>query len=580
MGTAKRVYLYIVSAISLLVLCVGLYDLVAYSLGGLADAFGATVLGGGTGREQVSLAIALVIVGLPVFALHWRLVGRGWRGTDAAALEDRRAPLRALHLGLVATVALAFGTFAALQIVGDALLTVFGVDRVGNEGRLTDEFAMLIITLPIWWYHVRRRNADLRHDELVEAAAWLTRLYRYGWAFAGLMLLASGVSAVIETLALVLVGRTGFGAADRWWLGPLAWSISSIVVGLGVFWFHADDARRAIRDTAIIGEDDRASAVRAAYFGAVILVALSYLGVTVASSLAGLGRWALGLTDASGIADFLELVVGPVLVAIPFALAGWVHWIAQRREAAGRSPIALATAERLALHLAAGVGLAFLAVGAGQLLGRFVEAALGVAVVDDLFRRELAWFAAQIVVGAALWIPAWAMIMQRRAADPSTERRATIGRAYLYLVVGVSLLAAVPSAVFTLYRLIDTLLGGRGSALGSDLAIPIAVVIVASVVAAYHGRLVVADLRLAGETERAIEAETAALASVPAPSAIAASITLTLRGPAGTDFQAVTDRLCEHLPDGMVLERSVIETVGPKADAPRKPTLRGRPRPI
>jgi hypothetical protein len=172
------------------------------------------------------------------------------------------------------------------------------------------------------------------------------------------------------------------------------------------------------------------------------------------------------------------------------------------------------------------------------------------------------------------------MIMQRRAADPSTERRATIGRAYLYLVVGVSLLAVVPSAVFTLYRLIDTLLGGRGSALGSDLAIPIAVVIVASVVAAYHGRLVVADLRLAGETERAIEAETAALASVSTPSAVAASITLTLRGPAGTDFQAVTDRLCEHLPDGMVLERPMIETVGPKADAPRKPTLQGRPRPI
>jgi len=38
--------------------------------------------------------------------------------------------------------------------------------------------------------------------------------------------------------------------------------------------------------------------------------------------------------------------------------------------------------------------------------------------------------------------------------------------------------------------------------------------------------------------------------------------------------------LSQHLPDGVVLERPMIETVGPKADAPRKPTLRGRPRPI
>ena len=44
MGTVKRVYLYSVSAISLLVLSIGLYDLVAFVFGELTDALGANIL--------------------------------------------------------------------------------------------------------------------------------------------------------------------------------------------------------------------------------------------------------------------------------------------------------------------------------------------------------------------------------------------------------------------------------------------------------------------------------------------------------------------------------------------------------
>ena len=50
--------------------------------------------------------------------------------------------------------------------------------------------------------------------------------------------------------------------------------------------------------------------------------------------------------------------------------------------------------------------------------------------------------------------------------------------------------------MFALYRLIDTGLGGHGTALGSDLAIAIAIIAVAAIGAAYHGRLLVSDLRL------------------------------------------------------------------------------------
>ena len=82
------------------------------------------------------------------------------------------------------------------------------------------------------------------------------------------------------------------------------------------------------------------------------------------------------------------------------------------------------------------------------------------------------------------------------------------------------MIAAVPSAAFTLFRLIDRILGGSGSALSSELAIPVAVLIVASIVAAYHGRLVIADLRF---TSAASAADGVESPGEPAP-AEAASV--------------------------------------------------------
>ena len=281
MGVARRLYLYAVSSFSLLVLAIGLYNLVALVFGEVADALGSTFLGGGAdvGREQVSLAIALVVVGAPLFAIHWMLVGRGWRGTGASGLEDRHSAIRAFHMALVATVALIFATGAAVQVIERAFGTVFGVDA-GFGSRISDSLATVVVAIPIWWYHQRRRNLDIRLDRMTGAEAWITRFHRYAWTFAGLLVLTVGASQVLQAIASELVGRPVFGDDGRLWLRQLAGSLAWIVAGAALFWFHAADARRAIRDSAVIGEDDRASALRAAYFGGVILVTLGFVAVS------------------------------------------------------------------------------------------------------------------------------------------------------------------------------------------------------------------------------------------------------------------------------------------------------------
>ena len=296
------------------------------------------------------------MVGAPIFAIHWWLIARGWNGTDEAAADDRRSAIRAFHMALVATVSMAVGLYAAqrlLEPLFGAILGVVPAEAPWADGAVPGNVALLLVAAPVWWFHMDCRNADLRHDRLGGASAWLTRLDRYGWAFIGLMTLLIGAGQLIQTVASALIGQPDMGRSGDWSGGFIASSLAAIVAGGVVWWLHADDARRAIRDAAIIGEDDRSTALRATYFGAVLLVALATGGLTIAGSITELGRVLLGVADQTGVRPFLEAVLGPLLVAVPFVMAGWLHWQVMRGEAARAGTAALATAERLRLHLTA-----------------------------------------------------------------------------------------------------------------------------------------------------------------------------------------------------------------------------------
>jgi uncharacterized protein DUF5671 len=559
MGIVKRLYLYGVAGISLLVLAVGVENLFAVALGEVGDVLGSTVIAGeSTGREQVSLAIALIAVGGPLYAIHWWLIARGWNEADEAAVDDRHSAIRAFHLALVATVSIAVALYAAqrlLEPVFGAILGVSPADAPWTDTRLVDDVAVLLVSVPVWWWHMTRRNADLRHDRLHGASAWLTRLNRYGWAFIGLMTMLAGASQLISTVASALIGPPDFSGSEGWPASIIATSLAAILAGFIVWWLHVVDARHAVRDAAVIGEDDRTTALRATYFGAVLVVALASAGLTIAASITELGRELLGVADSGGGRAVLESVLGPLLVATPFIATGWLHWRALRREAGSAGAAALAAAERLRLHLTALVGITFLTVGAARLAALLIELVLGQVGTDEVTRAELVSSVAQVLVGSAMWFPAWSAIVARRAIAPEAERLARTARAYLLLVVGGALIAAVPSAVFALFRLIDSILGGTRD-LGADLPLPLAVVAVGTLVAVYHGRLVVADLRL-GATDRpaATSAEASAERVESAPRATGpASLTLVLRGEHGEDLETIAATLRDHLPPGVVLE--------------------------
>jgi hypothetical protein len=564
MGAARRLFLYAVSFIGLAAVSIGVHDLLSLVFAQLLDAFGSSVVVGDGGdiRQQASFAIAVVVVGSPVWLITWRLAQQGARGNDRRALEERGSAARALYLSLVRAIsALVFG-ITAVELGTSVLRALLG-DDIETFG-LPEAIASIVTAAIVWAYHTRIATADGRAGAHRLAAGSITRLYRYGFALAGMILALFGASTLIHEATLIVLGSPSIVPEPDWWHFPIAFAATAIVIGLAAWWIHWRESTSIVRDGLIVGDDERVTRLRATYFGVIVLLGVALPASAIASSIAELGRLLIGvpLNDGGSLAE--RVLVAP-LSAAPFAIAAWLHVRSQAAEAATVGAEAEASARRVTNHLIAIVGLAFLTVGLGELAWMVLDQLLTGSVLggDDAYiRAQTPWFVAQIIVGAALWMPAWIAIRRARAARPDIERRAGASRAYLYLVVGVTLISSVVAGVYVLYRAINAILGGEvGGAIGSDLAASLAVLLVAGPVAIYHGRMVVTDLRATAEpgdqaVGEAVTGSTGA-SSVRDPEqglGPPAAMTLTLRGPVGTDLGAIAAGFRDTLPPGVTLE--------------------------
>lgn len=562
MSAARRLYLYVVSAVSLAAVAAGLFNLVSVLVDALVPSGGA--IGGDLGqpRSQASLAIALVLVGLPVWLLHWGVAERGVRRAGDRGDDDRRSALRAGYLLVAEAVALAALVAGGLGVLSQIAGAVLGV---AGERWPVDATAAFAVATPIWLYHAFVVETDARRMAPMGAAARLPRLYRYGAAFAVLLLGLGGIRDAIGTTLQAAIATPVLDGED-WWRIALGSALASGIVGLGAWWAHWAWCARYVAPADPDLEDDRTSHLRAAYFGAVTLATIAMVAVAVVASLSSLGQWLAGI-GSTEMTAFLESVVGPPIAVVPFVVAGWLHVLARRNEAADLGPAARAASDRLTRHLVALEGLALVGIGAAQLVSLAIDVAFGGPAVggETQVITDLSWALAILGVGLVVWLPAWLAVLRHRRAEPDAERGATIERAYLYLAVGSALVAGVPTAAYVLYRVIDAALGASTPVLIHDVAMPLAVVIVAAGVAAYHGWLLARDLRASAERAPAPALATMPEAAAPAP-AIAPEVTveLVLHGSPDLDVDGVVAALRRTLPAGCRIDRL---PAGPPAHA-------------
>jgi hypothetical protein len=559
MQVIRRLYLYGMSGITLGVLLAGLnnlFEVVFHALGlGRGD-----LLGGLTGdREQLSLAIALTVVGLLVWTIHWLVIERGVQASTPEGEAERGSAIRALYLSIVLAVLLLFGVLAGIQLLNFVTQRLLGVVDNPEFGFFSADtgaaMATVLVTGLAWAYHAVVRRRDLGSSGMTGAAAWIPRVYLYGAALLGLVMTAINIGTLVRVALDALLGTpSDFGdpgfvrrqAADSL-AGLIGWSI----VFVGHWWY----ATSLLRGDGWRAASERRAQLRLAYLVAVMAaaaIATVVFSVQALSSALGL---ALGADRGFGSESPAESMLGPLLALVPWLVAWLLHhrWMVDEARALN-DPIRLAAAGRVASAAVALVGIAAMAGGSAGLLGLLVDALLGGdRTSGDIWRNQVADFAAVAFIGAVLWLWNWAALQSRRAEDPAAEARSTVRRAYLLIIFGVSVLGALGSLALLLFELFNSILGvNQFSNPPSEISSSLGALLVAAALAGYHGLAERRDLALRESTSAASE-EPMEQPPVAAPQEVATR-SLLLKAPTAVDLDAALAAVRAALPPGSSLE--------------------------
>jgi hypothetical protein len=492
-----------------------------------------------------------------VWTVHWLFVERSLRTENPTHDEERASGVRALYLTIVLAALLLFGILAGIQLLQELVRSILGVSAAAEFGfggaDVGATLATMLVTALAWTYHAAIRRRDLASGPLEGAGAWIPRMYLYGAALLGLVMLALSIGSLLTTGLQALVGEVpDFGDADvtrRTVADAIAGIIGWGIVYLGHSWY----ATSLIHDTRWRGVSERRARLRLAYFVAAIAAsAIGVLAFAFQALNAGIGM-ALGVSDVVNGDALLLAIGGPILAILPWAGAWLLHWRWMRAESMeADGPGWIATVDRLDGSVVALVGLVATSVGVGGLTGLLIDVLLGGNRADsDFWRREAAGYVAIAFPGAVMWLWNWARLQGRHAAAPDVEAGSTVRRAYLLIIVALALIVSLASLAYLLYRLFGAILQVQLSDnTVSAISAPLGALLVAAALAIYHGVAVRRDQALRGAALPAAR-EIAPAAGVPtAP----ARRVLVLSGPPGADLESTVVALRAALAPELQLE--------------------------
>ena len=434
-------------------------------------------------REQASLAIALLVVGLPAWIIHFRIAQRA----AVRSIEERSSALRSfyLHLVVFVTALLVFGYGQrALRLIlqgsylGDG--SQFGRFVPGAFGleadwpaRAAGAAAMALTAAGALAYHLWLSNQDRRAVPIAGRAAQLRHLALYGLAAIGLFWAAStsvstlvGIWGRIADAVAPIPGFTNQSLPPGVQAPPrpsdddllrfqLIGAVPAILAGL-VLWLGTwIPLQRGVRAATADGEVERRSVVRKLAIYLVVFVSALVVLLSATVAVSNVVERLLGTPDRGEFRNIQHDLAFPVVNLIVFGTVWLFHRRVLQSEAARETEIErAATIRRLYTYVIAAIGLAMLAIGAAGAIGVLGSQVMG---VNTHGHGETATYIALVLIGAPAWALAW-WPAQRRLTDD--ERRSLPRRAYLYLAILGGVLGVLVFGSAALYRLLNAALAG------------------------------------------------------------------------------------------------------------------------
>ena len=477
MKSIRRLYFYLVAFISIEVVLWGLILLIRSILD--------DVVSGGV--DDLAQALALILVGVPIFLVHWLWAQRA----SAREEEEQTATLRAVFLYGILIGTLIPVIQNLLAFINRSFLNVAKLDTyrafLGGSQTLTDNLIAVVMNLTVAAYfwnvlsHAWKSLPDKQNFSEVR------RLYRYIWMLYGLLMTVFGAQKILIFLFNIPGNVLGSFGRETLFNG-----FALLIVGVPVWVYTWRIIQDALSDSAEMSSMLRLGILYILALGGVITVITVTFIIVYEVMLILLGQ-------ASTFKEFLRAVGGPLSQGIPLG-AIWAYfgyWLKNHIQATGDS-VQQAAKKRLYNYILAFIGLVVAVVGVGMLLTFLIDVVTSKAfVLGSSGRFSLASAISSLLIGLPLWLMNWRPLQANALAEGvlgDHARRSIIRKTYLYLALFTSVIGGMVTAVGLVNLLLRAVLSGSvGSNFAEQLLNFIQSLFLFGVVLYYHFNVLRAD---------------------------------------------------------------------------------------
>jgi uncharacterized protein DUF5671 len=440
----RRLYFYIVALISI--------ELVLWGLVSLLRSIVDQMISGGA--DALAQALALILVGVPIFLIHWLWAQRAAaRDEEEKTATIRAAFFYAILLGTMIPVAqnlLSFLDRSLVQVTGLGVERAF---RAFSEQTLADNLIAMIMNgiVAAYFWNILRGEWSTLPDK--ENFTEVRRLYRYIWMFYGLLITVFGAQQILRFLLYIpgdVLGDLGRDVAVN--------GVALLIVGTPIWAYSWRVIQDSLVDLAEMGSTLRLGILYLLALGGVItVITTAFLVInTILSVLLG--------QDMS-FNEFIREIGGPISIGVPLGLvwAYYGYWLNRHIEAVG-DRVRQAALRRLYNYILSLIGLVVAFAGVTSLFRFVIDIVIGPGMVmTDTMRGTLSASIASILVGLPLWLVMWRPMQAHALTSDEMgdhARRSVLRKTYLYLVLFVSVIGGMATAVGLVYQLIRVVLSG------------------------------------------------------------------------------------------------------------------------
>jgi len=478
MRTIRRLYVYLVSFISLEVVIWGLIGLVRSMFGGRLI---------GSDASQLASSLSLIAVGVPVFLLHWWLAQRTIKDD-----EERFTWLRAIFLYgalLAVLIPISQNVLALLNRIWLRIFNLPGRMAFLGEGQSwIDNLIAIVINglMAVYIYTVLRK--DWVESPKGNTFTDTRRLYRYIWVIYGLAMVVAGLQQVLFYI---------FNLTETVGQGPgatLANGLTLLMVGTPLWIYSWQNVQRSLIDPG-----ENRSALRLFILYVLSLVGVGGVLVPTGMVLNVVFRSVLG--ETTSLDGFITQISGPLSASIPFGgVWGYYGRVLTTEVAALPDTPRRSGLRRLYYYILAAVGLAATWFGLNGLFSFIIDTLLQTTVWVDVLRSRLSAALATLTIGLPLWLITWRpMVMEASRGGEAGDhaRRSLVRKVYLYLALFAGVIGVMVSAGSLIFQFLSKILGDppvdfvRASWMLSQILVLFTVLLI------YHWSTLRSDSRLA-----------------------------------------------------------------------------------